>query len=184
MSAEAWAYGPAPKKRGFIRRHTTALVVGLCMSMAGFALGAWLVDGSGNAFRRLPVMQSPQGVDLTDAEITTDPNCTPGSTGPGGSLYGCTLQFKVNNPNQAPVYLFGVQGFIVQPLGACDSSNFVTNPAPIIWSPGLRFDPGISTVELPNLLGLKDTAQTTCQGTVVRVNASNWHFSNSPTATN
>ena len=169
MSAESWAYGPAPKKRGIIRRHKVlAFVLSFVLFASAGALAAWLVDGSGSAYTKAGSLVAPTFNDISGS-VQPDPNCLPGNP--------CDFKASINNPN-GNLVLIGVQGVSVQPGPGCNGTDFDLGPNGFpTFNPPIAVPSGTNVVDIPNLITMKPNAPTGCQGTSITFNASAWHFS-------
>ena len=167
----SFAYGPK-KKRGFIRRHLKAFVIGTALAVlttTGLGIAAWIVSGNGNLYGKTGQLTAPNTVDVSTS-ITGD--LFPGSTG--------DLTVAFSNPNVAPLFVsLIIQSGTPQVLpggGGCDTNDFTTDFSAIqsqlnlLGAPGRMIPAGDGdsltaekTIVFTDVVTLSSAAPTGCQ---------------------
>ena len=129
------------------------------MSMAGYALAAWLVNSTGNGYAKVASLAPFTFEDISGSISGT---LLPGTNGP--------LHFRVTNPNTVSLTITTYTpngGPISSNPGTCPSGNLTTankNGLSFVVGAGATAD-----ISIPNAVTLDGSAPTQCQGVVFTV---------------
>jgi hypothetical protein len=150
----------APRRRRFKRRWSLLALLLLGAVIAGAAVGAWNITGSGSGYAKAGVAT---GLTLNDASGATVADLYPGVTG--------NVKLNVTNPNTFPVRITTVtgSGTITSDKGAaCNASTGVT----FTNQTGLTLDLAAGATAAFTLSGaaaMSNSSDNTCQGAVFTI---------------
>jgi hypothetical protein len=142
------------------RRWTFLATLVLGAVIAGVAVGAWTISGSGSGYAKAGVAT---GLTLNDASGATVADLYPGVTG--------TVKLNVTNPNAFPVRITNVTGTgaITSDKGAaCNAATGVT----FTNQTGLTLDlaaGATSAFTLSGAAAMSNSSDNTCQGAVFTI---------------
>jgi hypothetical protein len=165
---DSLAYGPAPRRRGVIRRHAKAFAIGTAIAIlttAGIGIAVWLIDVTGTGYAKVGSATAPTIEVPATGEIAG--TLSPGETG--------TL--KINNQNAGAVPLTLVAFIPTSPnpivtfapgtTGPCSSANFHITSQPSL---NINIPPLTTTiVEVSNAISMDAAAPIGCQGATLAV---------------
>jgi hypothetical protein len=150
----------APRERRLKRRWSLAALLLIGAVIAGVAVGAWNVTGSGSGSAKAGVAT---GLTLNDASGATAADLYPGVTG--------AVKLNVTNPNTFPVRITNVTGTgaITSDKGAaCNASTGVT----FTDQTGLTLDlaaGATSGFTLSGAAAMSNSSDNACQGAVFTI---------------
>jgi hypothetical protein len=150
----------ARRQRRFKRRWSFLALLLLGAVIAGVAVGAWNVTGSGSGYAKAGVAT---GLTLNDASGATVADLYPGSTG--------AVKLNVTNPNAFPVRITTVTGTgaITSDKGAaCNAATGVT----FTNQTGLTLDlaaGATSAFSLSGAAAMSNSSDNSCQGAIFTI---------------
>ena len=160
-----WRSHRLPKKLLIIG---AVLVIGT--AIAGIAIGAWSVSGSGTGYAKA---STASAVTLSDASASTTADLYPGASGP--------VKLKVSNPNPFPVRITAVSGngAITSDKGAsCDASTGVSFANQSSLTLDLLANETNKVFTLAGAVSMSNASDNACQGAVFSVPVSVTAISN------
>jgi hypothetical protein len=160
-----WRSHRLPKKLLIIG---AVLVIGT--AIAGIAIGAWSVSGSGTGYAKA---STASAVTLSDASASTTADLYPGASG--------AVKLKVSNPNPFPVRITAVSGngTITSDKGAsCDASTGVSFANQSSLTLDLLANETNKVFTLAGAVSMSNASDNACQGAVFSVPVSVTSISN------
>jgi hypothetical protein len=133
----------------------------IATAVAGIAIGAWSVSGSGTGYAKA---STASAVTLSDASASTTADLYPGATG--------ALKVKVSNPNPFPVRITAVSGngAITSDKGAaCDASTGVAFASQSSLTLDLLANETNKVFTLASAVSMSNASDNSCQGAVFSV---------------
>jgi hypothetical protein len=160
-----WRSHRLPKKLLIIG---AVLVIGT--AIAGIAIGAWSVSGSGTGYAKA---STASAVTLSDASASTTADLYPGASG--------AVKLNVSNPNPFPVRITAVSGngTITSDKGAsCDASTGVSFANQSSLTLDLLANETNKVFTLAGAVSMSNASDNACQGAVFSVPVSVTAISN------